>query len=121
MKILLVEDDVLSQKVALAMLTGLNCQVIAVSTGESALNKINNEDFDLIMMDLGLPDCDGFKLIKAIRDNNEIPICALTAHALQTDKQRALNLVVNYFLAKPASLDDIKHVIEQCCCELASH
>ena len=82
-KILVVEDVEIASRMAVVMLESYGCAVDTVETGSSALEIIEEKDYDLILMDLGLPDMDGLSVTETIRrmhHNPDIPIVALTAH-----------------------------------------
>ena len=119
-RILLAEDNFINQTVALHILKNLGCQVVAVENGRQALDEIQTGEFDLILMDLQMPDMDGLEATQAIREwesrrksadggkttagkppQRRIPIIALTAHALIDDRQKCLEAGMDDFLAKP--------------------
>lgn len=110
-KILLVEDDALTQKITSWMLDELNCTVELVSTGEEALKRLDKK-YDLIITDIGLPDMDGIDLVKQIRkdylQHAKTPVVALTAHVLEKDKEKCMAAGMNDFLKKPLFLKDLK-------------
>lgn len=104
-QVLLVEDNVVNQKVALKMLSdfGLNCDL--AEDGVRALHLARKNQYDLILMDLQMPNMDGYQATKAIRSeeglNKITPIVALTANALYDVKNQCLQAGMNDFLAKP--------------------
>jgi len=113
-RILLAEDSFINQTVVLHILKNLGCQVVAVENGRQALDAIQEEHFDLIFMDIQMPEMDGLEATRAIREwesrrkttaddirRQRIPIIALTAHAMVGDRQKCLDSGMDDFLAKP--------------------
>lgn len=113
-KILLIEDDLLAQRYTSTLLSELNCEVKIAGTGAQAFDLLS-EHFDLVFMDIGLPDTDGYALTKKIRlledKSNPIPIVALTAHVDISDREKCLVSGMNDFLKKPATLDELTNAI----------
>ncbi|GAA6135282.1 ATP-binding protein [Oceaniserpentilla sp. 4NH20-0058] len=114
-RVLLVEDNVVNQKVALKMLAdfGLNCDLAA--DGVQALHLTRQNQYDLILMDLQMPNMDGYQATKAIRSeeglNKITPIVALTANALYDVKNQCLQAGMNDFLAKPYKKALLQHLL----------
>jgi signal transduction histidine kinase/DNA-binding response OmpR family regulator len=108
-RILVVEDNLVNQKVVLVMLKKLGYLTEVVDNGQLALDMLCNEEFDLILMDCQMPVMGGFEATKRIRDsqsdvlNHEIPIIALTANAMDGDRERCLESGMNDYLSKPVS------------------
>ncbi len=79
----------------------------AVNDGMEAITAVTNDNFDLVLMDLQMPNVDGFKATEKIRSlpnsKRDIPIIALTAHALMGDKEKCLNAGMTDYLSKPVS------------------
>jgi hypothetical protein len=117
--ILLVEDNLVNQKVATAMLKKIGCGVTVAPNGARALEQIALRKFDLIFMDCQMPIMDGFEATRAIRqmvgDIRDIPIVAMTAHALKEDRQRCLDVGMNDYLAKPVHRDALVAVLQKYC------
>jgi CheY-like chemotaxis protein len=117
--ILLVEDNLVNQKVATAMLKKLGCNVIVVPNGARALEQIALRTFDLIFMDCQMPIMDGFEATRAIRQMvgaiHDIPIVAMTAHALKEDRQRCLDVGMNDYLAKPVHREALINILKKYC------
>jgi len=110
--ILVVEDNPLNQKVALYLLRELGCDVEIADRGEKALQLVEKNKYDLIFMDVGLPGMCGFTVTSQIRANenkqNPVPIIALTAQYLESDKPRYDKAGMNEVLTKPVTLSDIE-------------
>lgn len=105
-RILLVEDDKLAAKIAQSILTGLDCAIDIASDAKTALENIQNKDYQLILMDIGLPDMDGIALARRIRlqqwqRTDTTPIVGLTAHIDIENRQRCLDAGMNTVILKP--------------------
>jgi len=117
--ILLVEDNLVNQKVATAMIRKLGCTVTVAPNGARALEQIALHKFDLIFMDCQMPVMDGFEATRAIRqmagDIRDIPIVAMTAHALKGDHHHCLEVGMNDYLAKPVRHSALIAVLKKYC------
>lgn len=114
--ILLVENEVANQKVAAAMLTRLGLTIDIAGTGEEAIIKSAMFSYDIILMDLGLPDIDGIHvtwLIKARQkmEGGDIPIIALTACVTEEDRNNCFDAGMCDFIAKPVSLHELQKTL----------
>jgi signal transduction histidine kinase/PleD family two-component response regulator len=125
-RILLAEDNVVNQKVALRQLRKLGYDARCVSNGTEVLAAMSEENFDLILMDCQMPELDGFDATREIRRREEIAratnpalvpvqIVAMTANAMQGDRERCLDAGMNGYLSKPAQLADLKAAVETVC------
>ncbi|MDG3088131.1 ATP-binding protein [Vibrio hannami] len=115
-KILLVEDNKTNQKVIQILLEKLGHNVELACNGLEATNIISTrpEEFDLIFMDLSMPVMDGLKATEIIREHAiQTHIIALTAHALETDKEKCLSAGMNGFLTKPIRMDELKKILNK--------
>lgn len=116
-KILLVEDNVVNTMVATKMLNKSNQQVDTASNGQEALERVKEETYDLILMDVQMPVMDGLEATVRIRqldsESAKTPIVALTAGAMQKDREKALNVGMNDFLAKPISYDQLAKILSK--------
>jgi len=104
--ILLVEDNKLAQKMAAMALKSLGCEIHTANTGAEAITQFKARSYDLIFMDLGLPDMDGYTVTETIRElekkrQTRTPIVALTAHTEDEFRQNAKKAGMDDFLAKP--------------------
>ena len=115
---LLVEDDALQQKVICCYLEKLNYQVDAADDATTAINKLSEKAYFLIVTDLGLPDQSGETVITATRTNslNQLtPIIVCTAHASREKEQQCLELGANKVLIKPiVKLEILEQAISEC-------
>lgn len=112
--VLLVEDNILNQKVARILLEELNCHVDIAEDGENALRLIKTNQYDIVFMDIGLPDMDGLtvtKKVRAIEAYKALPIIALTAHSLEQDIERCLQFSMNDVLTKPITIQELKKIL----------
>ena len=100
-KTLIVEDDSGIRKFLRAALETEGYDAIETSTGESALGIIASHCPDLILLDLGLPDMDGNRIIESVRSWTKTPIVVISARGLEEDKARALDLGADDYLTKP--------------------
>lgn len=115
-KILLVDDNPVNLKVASLMLERLGCSVQQAENGQIAVELTEAESFDLILMDCHMPVMDGFEATRSIRDGRsscrDIPILALTASAVKSDKQLCLDAGMNDHIAKPVRADLLRERLE---------
>lgn len=114
MDILLVEDNLLNQKVVTFNLKKLNYNVIPVANGRDAIAKVLETPFDLVLMDLMLPEMDGYEITLEIRRiekergiEKPVPIIAITANTLDNDRERCFEVGMNEYLAKPFTSDQL--------------
>lgn len=116
-KVLMVEDLKVAQKVAKLMLTNdLDCNVDIAETGAQALDLADKNDYDLILMDLGLPDIDGLTVTETIRKSDrqpQVPIIALTAHGSEDCKTRCIEVGMDDFIVKPIRVEDGSRLINK--------
>jgi PAS domain S-box-containing protein len=116
-KILLAEDNLINQKVAMRMLNSAGYQVDAVMNGEQAIRIYTQKDYDLILMDVQMPEIDGYTATKTIREmeppKNAVPIIAITAHALVGDREKCLEAGMNDYIAKPIIAKEIIQLIDK--------
>ncbi|MFK7976699.1 MAG: response regulator [Halioglobus sp.] len=117
-RVLLVEDNEVNQLVAVSILEQLGHSVSAASSGEAALDVLENESFDLILMDCQMPGMDGFEATRVIRQRElktltSTPVIALTANAMPGDRQRCLDAGMDDYLAKPYTGTQLQAVMER--------
>jgi CheY-like chemotaxis protein len=117
-KILLVEDNVINQKVARLNLEKLGANITIADNGRIALEKLEQDIFDLIIMDIQMPEMDGFETTTQIRASGRpwkhIPIIAMTASAMNDEKERCMNMGMNWFVSKPFTREDLVAAIKKC-------
>lgn len=117
-RILLVEDNIVNQKVAQAMLKRLGYEVDAVANGEEAVKQLQLVNYPLVLMDCQMPVMDGFAATRAIRSgelgsvlNAKVPIVALTANVIQEDRDACFASGMDDFLSKPIDIQSLGRVI----------
>ncbi len=108
LRILLVEDNLANQLVAMAYLTRAGHTVEKAGTGVEAIDMFYAKDFDLVLMDVQMPAIDGLECARMIRTGPRkagVPIIALTANALRRDRQKCIEAGMNGYFAKPIDWD----------------
>jgi PAS domain S-box-containing protein len=114
LRILLAEDNLINQKVVLKMLAGFGYLADVVNNGRDALQAALGTPYDLILMDIQMPEMDGIQaanLIRAERNSSSPAMIALTAEALENDEQRFLKSGFDGYLSKPLQVSKLKSVI----------
>jgi CheY-like chemotaxis protein len=120
-KILVVEDVLIAQKIASIVLTQLNYEVDIAANGLSALEKFAHNEYDVIFMDIGLPDTDGFKLTHEMREQESTQagarkpavIIALTAHDNDEFKESCKVSGMNEYMLKPLSVANCSQMLQK--------
>lgn len=118
-RILIVEDNVINQKVTVQILDKYGCKTQVVANGREAVEALHRNTYDAVLMDLQMPEMDGFEATKAIRDpsgvcrNPQVPIIALTANAQDETREKCLNAGMDDFLSKPVSPKELMQKIQQ--------
>ncbi|MDH5602247.1 MAG: response regulator, partial [Gammaproteobacteria bacterium] len=117
--LLLVEDNITNQKVALGILGKLGYRVDVALNGAEAISVLESNNFDLVLMDCQMPEMDGFEATRRIRDgqskvlNHDIPIIAMTAHAMMEDRNKCTAAGMNDYLSKPVEPKALLDMIEK--------
>ena len=117
LKVLLAEDNPVNQKLALKLLERQGWKVTVASDGREAVERAKEENFDLILMDVQMPEMDGLEATRAIREwerdkGRHTPIVALTAHAFEEDRRRCLEAGMDAYLSKPIKVQELFKTIE---------
>ncbi len=119
-RILLAEDNPVNQEVILAMVESLGCSVEIAGDGEEALAKLAKGGYDLVLMDCQMPRKDGYEATTEIRRREDttpggprIPIVALTANAMEGDRERCLTSGMDDYLSKPLGRDVLRTVLQR--------
>jgi len=116
-RILIVEDNMINQKVALICLNKLGFSATLSNNGKDALDKLSKDSYDLVLMDCQMPVMDGFQATREIRNpssgvlQHDIPVIALTAHAEESYKRRCFRVGMNDYLPKPFNPDDLMLIL----------
>ncbi len=117
LSILLAEDNIVNQKVAAGLLKKRGHSVTVVSNGLGALDALQQTNFDVVLMDVQMPEMDGFEATAVIRNNEQLtrqhlPVLALTAHAMKGDRERCLNAGMDGYVSKPLRAEELFVAIE---------
>ncbi|MGA2183783.1 MAG: response regulator [Bryobacteraceae bacterium] len=117
LRILLAEDNLVNQKVAARMMERRGFVVTVVANGREAIEASERQCFDLILMDVQMPELDGLEATRRIRERERItgehiPILALTAHAMQSDRERCFTAGMDGYLSKPFQADDLAQAVD---------
>ncbi len=113
MRILLVEDNIINQQLAFDTLKSWNnkIEIELANNGKIALDKVSHNHFDLVLMDIQMPEMDGIEATISIRKlpspKNETPIMAMTAHALKNEKENCLKIGMNDYISKPFDPEEL--------------
>jgi len=111
-KVLLVEDIVINQKVALGLMNGFDLNIDIANNGKEALEKYSENTYDIILMDCQMPIMDGFEATRKIRETDQnIPIIAVTANALSTDREKCEQAGMSDYLAKPFNRKQLTDIL----------
>ena len=113
--VLLVEDNDINQQVARELLEGYGLQVSLADNGQKAVNAVEQHQYDLVFMDIQMPEMDGYQATRIIRrlpGRSELPIVAMTAHAMTGDRERCLQVGMNDHIAKPLDPKELSSKLE---------
>jgi two-component system, sensor histidine kinase and response regulator len=116
MRVLVAEDNPVNQKVALRLLERLGCRADAVGNGREALDAIAAVPYDLVLMDVQMPEMDGFEAARSLRhaerdSGHHVTVVAMTAHAMQGDRERCLAAGMDDYVSKPIKEPDLRAVL----------
>ena len=117
LRVLIAEDNAVNRQVTESMLTKLNCRVHSVHNGREVLEALQRHQWDVILMDCQMPEMDGYEATRQIRawerenDRQHLPIIALTAHTLSTDRDKCLAVGMDDHLGKPFNLEQLYRVL----------
>lgn len=113
LRVLLVEDNEINRFMAQTILEQWKCAVVCVENGVYALEQLENNAFDLILMDMQMPELDGIETTRIIRGSisGTIPIIALTANAVKGEQEKCMEAGMNSFISKPFKQEDLLRII----------
>ncbi len=118
-RVLLAEDNITNQQVALGILKKLGLSADAVANGAEAVKSLESVPYDLVLMDCQMPEMDGYEATLRIRDpqsgvrNRSIPIIAMTANAMQGDREKCIEAGMNDYLSKPVVPQALAEMLEK--------
>ena len=112
LQILLAEDNLVNQKLAIGILEKLGHRIVVANNGVEALNMLEQSKFDIVFMDVQMPEMDGLAATRELRrregtTNTRIPVVAMTAHAMKGDRENCLDAGMDDYLGKPIRLKDV--------------
>jgi signal transduction histidine kinase/DNA-binding response OmpR family regulator len=115
-RVLVVEDNLINQKVAMHLLTHLGCQVDLAGNGYEALRLVRETSYTMVFMDVQMPEMDGLQATEAIRaeeppDRQRVPIIAMTAHAMHGDRERCIAAGMDGYLSKPVKKEELAQIL----------
>src|SRR5579864_1142385 len=118
LRILLAEDNAVNQKLAVRLLEKSGHKVSVAGTGKDALRQVESSSFDVVLMDVQMPEMDGLTATRAIRQQERqtgrhLPIIAMTAHAMKGDRERCLEAGMDEYLSKPINSKELHQMIYQ--------
>ena len=118
MRVLLAEDNIVNQKVAILMLEKLGCRVDAVANGREALEALTHIAYDLVFMDCQMPEMDGYEATTTFRAHEvsggtHVPIIAMTAYAMPDDRERCLQAGMDDYIKKPVNAEVLQAIVQQ--------
>lgn len=119
LKILLAEDNMINSKMAQTVLEKLSHKVITAYDGKECISKLKEDSFDLIIMDIEMPEMDGIEASKAIREGScgnekkDIPIIAMSAHAVSEIRDLSIEAGINHYITKPIDIYSIQSEIDK--------
>jgi signal transduction histidine kinase/DNA-binding response OmpR family regulator len=115
LRILMAEDNPVNQKVALSMLKHLGYGADVANNGLEVLRALQERSYDVVLMDVQMPEMDGLEATRQIRSRKlDTKILAMTAHAMEGDREECLNAGMNDYLSKPIRLDELKKALDRC-------
>jgi PAS domain S-box-containing protein len=115
--ILLAEDNPINQKLTVRLIEKRDHTIVVASNGREALAALEEQSFDLVLMDVQMPEMDGFEATAAIRDREKttgqhLPIIAMTAHAMKGDRERCLAAGMDAYVSKPIQVEGLFATID---------
>jgi signal transduction histidine kinase/DNA-binding response OmpR family regulator len=115
LRILMAEDNPINQKVALSMLKRLGYRADVAVNGLEVLQALQRKPYDVVLMDVQMPEMDGLEATRQIRSNGmNTQILAMTAHALEGDREECLHAGMNDYITKPIRIEELKRALERC-------
>jgi CheY-like chemotaxis protein len=117
MNILIVEDNIINQKLIVRILKILGEEVDIANNGVEALIAVREKKYDIILMDIQMPEMDGYEATRRIRTDvpkvNQPVIIAMTANALQGDREKCIEVGMDDYMSKPILIDEVKRIVKK--------
>ncbi len=119
LSLLLVEDDVINQKITSILLEKEGFKVTVAENGKKAIETLKNNSFDLVLMDVEMPGINGYETTRQIRQiksnrfDTNLPIIAMTAHAMSGDREKCLSAGMNDYITKPINMHLLNDIIDK--------
>jgi CheY-like chemotaxis protein len=116
LRVLVAEDDPLNQKVLIEILKRLGCKPEAVYDGREVLGALQSQDYDLVLMDVSMPEMDGItatQAIRKLRPGNGPRIVAVTAYALKGDREKCLEAGMDDYISKPVQKKELEAILRK--------
>jgi signal transduction histidine kinase/PleD family two-component response regulator len=115
-RVLVAEDNIVNQRIASRLLEKLGCRVDVVANGKEAVEMISGIEYDMVLMDVQMPEMDGFKATGEVRrvdrPHHRVPIVAMTANAMQGDRERCIEAGMNDYVSKPVHSADLQRILQ---------
>ena len=114
--VLLAEDNPVNSRLAVRLMEKLGHSVLAVVNGRAALEALDRDSFDVVLMDIQMPEMDGYRATAALREKEKetgmhVPVVALTAHAMSTDREKCFEAGMDGYLSKPIDLKELRDTL----------
>jgi CheY-like chemotaxis protein len=115
--VLLAEDNLVNQRLAVRLLEKRGHQVVVAGTGLEALKALEKESFDLVLMDVQMPEMDGLEATAILREKEKVtglhqPVVALTAHAMKGDREKCIEGGMDGYLTKPIRPQELNQLLD---------
>jgi CheY-like chemotaxis protein len=114
-KVLIAEDNVMNQQLIRHLMNNWQIDAVIVNNGKEAVDRLKGEDFSLVLMDIQMPQMDGYTATEIIRNElaSNVPVVAMTAHAMTGEKEKCLEIGMNDYISKPLNENILYNMISQ--------